>query len=180
MTEQSFSLQPFPASGPPNPWKITGNIARPSPHTLAIRYVLLGHPAKLAIPAPADSPVRRNGLWEKTCFELFLAPRNSPLYWELNLSPAGHWNVYSFSGYRQGMREETGFTSLPFNVESRWDRLALELDLDLGRIVPAKQVLEVGISAVIKSTDGEASFWALTHPGPQPDFHRRDGFIIEL
>ena len=65
---------------------------------------------------PADMPARRDRLWEETCFEFFLAVKNSPRYWEFNLSPAGHWNVYRFADYRQGMQEEPAFASLPFSV----------------------------------------------------------------
>jgi hypothetical protein len=47
-------------------------------------------------------------------------------------------------------------------------------------IIPAEQALEVAISAVIKLRSGNVTCWALTHPGPEADFHRRDSFIIEL
>jgi hypothetical protein len=47
-------------------------------------------------------------------------------------------------------------------------------------IVPSEQKLEAAISAVIKLRNGKVTFWALTHPGPEADFHRRDSFIIEL
>ncbi len=179
MNDRSFSLQPFPPVSPPPDFKITGSIVRRA-DTLAIRYALQGRLAALAIPAPADLPARKNGLWEETCFEFFLAVKNSPRYWEFNLSPAGHWNIYRFEAYRQGMTEETAFRSLPFSVQSRPDSLLLALKIDLARIVPADQALEVAIAAVIKLLDGQATYWALTHPGPQADFHRRDCFIVDL
>ena len=37
-----------------------------------------------------------------------------------------------------------------------------------------------GIAAVIKLAGGELTYWALTHPGPAADFHRRDSFVVEL
>ena len=64
--------------------------------------------------------------------------------------------------------------------EARSEFLVLALELDLDRIVPADQALEVAISAVIQHGDGEATYWALTHRGPQADFHRRDSFVIQL
>ncbi len=179
MNDRSFSLKPFPPAGPRLHLKITGSIVRRA-DTLAIRYALRGRLAELAIPAPADLPARKNGLWEETCFEFFLAVKNSPQYWEFNLSSAGHWNVYRFQAYRQGRQEETAFRSLPFSVQSRPDSLLLALKIDLERIVPADQALEVAIAAVIKLLDGQATYWALTHPGPQADFHRRDCFIVDL
>ena len=179
MNGRSFSLQPFSPIGPPLNFKITGHIAR-RPRQLAIRYDLRGDLAELMIPAPAHIPARRAGLWEETCFEFFLGVKDSPRYWEFNLSPAGHWNVYRFAGYRQGMAEETALTSLPINVRRRPDLLRLDLELDVGAIVSAHQPLMVGIAAVIKLAGGGLTYWALIHPGPQADFHRRDSFLVEL
>ncbi|MGK7878066.1 MAG: DOMON-like domain-containing protein [Xenococcaceae cyanobacterium] len=179
MNNQSFSLEPFSPAGPLPYLTIAGNIARRD-HTLAIRYALGGHLGSLLIPTPTDMPVRKNGLWEETCFEFFLALKNSHRYWEFNLSPAGHWNVYRFAAYRQGMQEEMAFTSLPFSVQKQSDSLLLALELDLDKIVQADQALEIAISAVIKLRDGEVTYWALTHPGSQADFHHRDSFIVEF
>jgi hypothetical protein len=179
MNDRPFSLQPFPSANALPSLKITGNIARRS-NTLAIRYALLGPLAELAIPAPADLPARRNGLWEETCFEFFLGVKDSDGYWEFNLSPAGDWNVYRFAAYRQGMQEETAFPSLPFSVQNQSDSLRLALELDLEKIVQPDQALEVAISAVLKPKDGEVTYWALTHPRPQADFHWRDSFILDL
>ena len=179
MNGRSFSLKPFSPAGPGPQVEITGNIGRHA-HTLTIRYDLRGRLAALAIPAPADLPARRHGLWEETCFELFLGVRNSPQYWEFNLSPGGHWNVYRFAAYRQGMQEETAFAALPFRVRRQWDSVRLTLELDLDKIVPAGRALEAGIAAVLKLAGGGVSYWALTHNGPQADFHRRDSFIVQL
>ena len=179
MNDRSFSLQPFSPIGPPLTIKITGHIAR-RPRQLAIHYDLRGNLAELVIPALAAMPARRPGLWEETCFEFFLGVKDAPGYWEFNLSPAGHWNVYRFAGYRQGMAEETGLTSLPLSVRCRADSLEVALELDVGRIVSANQPLVVGIAAVIKLAGNGLTYWALTHPGPQADFHRRDSFLVEL
>ena len=179
MNGRSFSLQPFSPIGPPLNFKITGYIAR-RPRQLAIRYDLQGPLAELVIPALADMPARRRGLWEETCCEFFLGVKDSPRYWEFNLSPAGHWNVYRFAGYRQGMEEETALTSLPLSVRRHSDSLRLVLELEVERIVAADQPLEIGIAAVIRLAGGGLTYWALTHPGPEPDFHRRDSFLAEL
>ena len=80
----------------------------------------------------------------------------------------------------RGCSEEKAFSALPFSVESRADALAVALELDLNQIIPADQTLEVAISAVLKDQDGNLSYWALRHPRPQPDFHRRGSFIVAL
>jgi hypothetical protein len=179
MKGQSFSLQPFSQAEPRPAVSITGSITRRA-HTLAIRYDLRGPLAELAIPGPAETPARRPRLWEATCFEFFLAVPEAPGYWEFNLSPAGPWNVYRFAAYRQGMTEEAAVRSLPFGVQRRPDSLLLTLKFDLARIIPAGQALVAGITAVIQLAGGRMTYWALTHPGPQVDFHRRDSFIIDL
>ncbi|MCC5625509.1 hypothetical protein LC574_31245, partial [Nostoc sp. CHAB 5715] len=92
----------------------------------------------------------------------------------------GHWNVYRFDGYRQGMQEETAFENLAFNVHNQADGLILVLDVDLDKIVSAEQAIEVGITTVIKDRNGEVTYWALTHQVAEADFHLRDSFIIEL
>jgi hypothetical protein len=177
--EPTFFLKPFNTAAPLPPVTITGNIVRRGP-TLAIRYELRGELMALDIPAPTPQPIRRQGLWEETCCEFFLAPHDSAHYWEFNLSPAGHWNVYRLQDYRRGMAEEAAFTTLPFELQQRGNALFLGLELNMEKIIPADQALEVGISAVIKLIDGSRSYWALTHPGPQADFHRRDTFIVNL
>lgn len=179
MNRRGFSLKPFPSAGLLPGLDITGNIVRRS-DALTIRYVLLGPLAKLVIPSSADLPARKNLLWEETCFEFFLALRNHDRYWEFNVSLAGHWNVYSFKSYRQGMQEEPAFTSLPISVRRGQDVLQLCVRLDLAGIVPPSQTLKAAVSAVIKPKNGEISYWALTHPAPEADFHLRDGFTLEL
>jgi hypothetical protein len=179
MKSRSFSLKPFPSTGLLPHVEITGDIKRSS-NKLSISYKLSGPLAELVVSAPGDVRLRKNRLWEETCFEFFLAPVTSGHYWEFNLSPSGHWNVYHFASFRQGMMEETVYTALPFSVVLYSDCLQLSLEVELDKIVQADQSLKIGISAVTKTLNGRITFWALTHPGTQPDFHRRDAFIVDL
>jgi len=179
MKGRSFSLKPFSSAGLPPYLEITGDIGRSS-NKLSISYTLSGPLAELVVPAHADLRLRKNGLWEETCFEFFLGPVNSGHYWEFNLSTSGNWNVYRFTSCRQGMQEETAFTALPFSVQVHSGSLQLSLEVELDKLVPTDQDLKIGISAVIKTINGSMTFWALTHPGPEADFHRRDAFIIDL
>ena len=117
MNNRNFSLQPFSAGNPASPFAITGTISRRDTR-LSISYLLTGPLQDLIIAPPADKPARQWVLWEHTCLELFLATRNAPDYWEFNLSPAGHWNLFHLTGYRQGIQEEPAFQALPFTV--RW------------------------------------------------------------
>ena len=60
------------------------------------------------------------------------------------------------------------------------DSLSVSLELEVAKIVAADQPLEVGIAAVIRLAGPGLTYWALIHPGPQPDFHRRDSFLVAL
>ena len=179
MNKQTFSLQPFSSTESFPHLKITGNISR-NANQLTICYNLGGDLKKIAISPPSNAPSRKHELWEDTCFEFFLGIKDSQRYWELNLSPAGHWNVYRFDDYRQGMEEETAFEKLPFRIQNQIDALVLTLDVDLDKIVSPNQAIEIGITTVIKNIDGNVSYWALTHRGEEPDFHLRDSFIVKL
>lgn len=174
-----FSLAPFREEGGGSAIKITGSIRRRT-NLLSIGYAVLGDLAKLEIPAPNQFPGRKDRLWEETCLEFFLGTRDSEGYWEFNLSPAGHWNVYRFTSCRKGMREEEAFPSLPFRVRREPNALRLSLDLDPGKIIPAGKTLEVAVGAVLKTVTGTTGHWALVHSGPRPDFHRRDGFTLTI
>ena len=148
--------------------------------TLSVRCEARGNLSMVRIPTAADAPRRRDRLWEETCLELFLGTEGSGEYWEFNLSPSGDWNVYRFTGYREGMREETAFMSLPFDVRRDPEALLLAAECDVGKIVPSSKGLAATVAAVIGTTDGEKSHWALHHPASRPDFHRRDGFVLTL
>jgi hypothetical protein len=179
MIPRHFTLKPFPGEAPRFPLQITGTIARHG-HILALSYELRGDLAAVTLPAPAGRPARHHGLWEETCFECFLAYKDSSQYWEFNLSPAGHWNAYGFEAYRRGMHEEPALAALPFTVTRESASLLLTLEVDVARLFPRGQALDAAIAAVIKNQDSTLMYWALAHPGPQPDFHRRDSFLIRL
>jgi hypothetical protein len=177
--ERRFVLQPFAPEGPRPAVEITGHLLRRA-EALTIGYRLQGRLVDVLIPAALAAPARRHRLWEATCFEFFLALKDSPPYWEFNLSPAGDWNVYRFTNYRQDLAAEPAFASLPFVVHRSPGALQLTLEVDLARLVPANRPLEVAIAAVLRTAAGRLTYWALTHPGPQADFHRRDGFLIAI
>jgi hypothetical protein len=179
MSSRTFSLKPFPAAGPLPSTTITGEIARSS-NKLVIGYALQGDPKAIVIPHPAKAPTRKDGLWKDTCLELFVTAKGSDRYWEFNLSPTAHWNVYRFDAYRQGRHQEEAFSSLPFRVWNGPDALRFALELDLDPILPPGQAVDIAVSAVLRRQNGDLTYWALSHHGPQPDFHRRDGFLIEL
>ena len=179
MTFRKFSLVPFPRAGGVPEVRIEGSISREGDR-LSVRWDILGKLSDLSIPSPEIVPGRKEHLWEETCLELFLRPADSERYWEFNLSPSGNWNVYRFESVRTGMEIEPGFSTMPFDVLVEPDALRLSLEADIGKLVPAGLSLEAGIAAVVKTAGGGKSHWALAHPGPRPDFHRKEGFRLTL
>ena len=147
---------------------------------MTIQYQMLGSIERLVIGGPSANPERRDELWRTTCLEFFLAAPGKEAYWEFNLSPEGHWNVYRFDGYRQGMAPEAGYDTLPFQVRRDPHSLQLSLHCPLPPGIGPDQPIEVGICAVLELEGSLPTFWALTHPGTKPDFHRRDSFAIRL
>ena len=103
-------------------------------------------------------------------FRILSGPQGDGAILGIQPLPAGDWNVYRFNNYRQGQAAEQAFASLPFTVHRNRETLRLTLEIDLARIVPADRPLEVAIPAVIQAPDGRLSYWALTHPAPDPTF----------
>jgi hypothetical protein len=179
LTPTRFFLKPFPGEANPAGVTIGGSIARRA-DALSVRYEVRGDLSKVSIPTAGEAPRRRDRLWEETCLELFLGTGDSDRYWEFNLSPSGNWNVYRFTRYREGMREEPAYPSLPFDVRIGPDSLDLSMELDVGTILTAEETLRIGVAAVVNTVDGRTIHLALTHPGPRPDYHQRDGFALLL
>jgi hypothetical protein len=175
----NFSLRPFPTDGLISQIEISGRIERHD-DSIAIEYLLQGDLDNIAIDPPSAAPTRKLELWTDTCFEFFMGVVGDRRYWEFNLAPTGDWNVFHLDDYRQGLRDEIAFTSLPCTVDRTANSLQLKLEFDLGKIIKTDLKLEMAITAVIKSTQNEISYWALTHTGTEADFHRRDSFTIEL
>ncbi|MGV9009634.1 DOMON-like domain-containing protein [Brevundimonas sp.] len=119
-----------------------------------------------------SEPKRTENLWQTTCFEVFV--QTSAGYWEYNLSPSSAWASYHFEAYRSGMTPATEFvTSSGMRFEAYDALLSAQLTLP-------PNAISLGFSAVIETTDGKLSYWALTHPSDKPDFHHPDSFTLEL
>ena len=170
-----FALIPFPSDTIPS-LSINGQIERQD-NQLTLEYKL-EPTSEITIPKPAASPSRQFDLWEHTCCEFFLGLKDSTQYWEFNLSPARHWNVFRFLDYRQNIAEEYAFDTLPFQVTR--DDLRIDLEVDLNQIIEPDRDLEIGITAVIEDRSSRLSYWALSHPGKEADFHLRSSFAIAL
>jgi hypothetical protein len=174
-----FALQPFVTAGLFPKLELIGKLDRAG-NLLSIEYQLCGDLTHIEILSPAKLPTRQDRLWEATCFEFFVGIPGDRNYWEFNLAPTGNWNIFQLNDYRQGLRPELAFTSLPLTIDRQANLLLLVLECDLSKIIPVRQPIEVSVTAVIKPIRGEITYWALTHCGSIADFHRRDSFTIEI
>lgn len=143
---------------------------------LRARWKILGVD-DLVVPSFAGKG-RAEGLWETTCFELFLQSPGSAAYVELNLSPSERWNVYDFTGRREGKSERP----MPREPDS-----ALRLGSDMAifdAAIPASGLpatpWNCGFTAVIEEAGGMKSYWAPAHGGDTPDFHDPACFTHEV
>ncbi|HEV7733135.1 MAG TPA: DOMON-like domain-containing protein [Candidatus Binatia bacterium] len=149
---------------------------------LALEFRLLDPTASIRLPIVAVDPARTDRLWEHTCFEAFVARDGEAAYWEANVSSAGHWNLWRFAGYRVGMSPELRIAApTSFRTAIAGDAFVLSATFDLASIPElADDELAVGLAAVLETTSGRLSYWALRHVGAKPDFHARDGFDARL
>lgn len=143
---------------------------------LKIRYVVRGEIERLAIPA-AGRPVRCDGLWERTCFELFIAESGIDGYREFNFSPSSAWACYQFAGYRLGMCLPPVSSPPRISVSASPD--CLEVGIELSSVVPDDELAtrNLGLCAVLEEYTGNTSYWALRHAAGEPDFHDPSGFV---
>lgn len=148
---------------------------------LELQFEVLGSLDLISWPAASEghAPLRKTGLWENTCFEAFIKPRNGDEYWEINFSPTGDWNVFHFSDYRQEMREEAKIQTPVLRTEKLDSLFRCSTTLRLkDQIWPDH--LDVGLTAVLRLSNGSESFWALKHAGSKPDFHLKEGFGLTV
>lgn len=181
---QAFSLRAFGSDPAPLGLQLGGQLERRGDQ-LAITYQLMGPQTSVVLPTPSTmgTPRRRDGLWEHTCFELFLAAEGLEPYWEVNLAPNGDWNLYRLDGYRRGLAPVGDRDALPFVVRASDPCLELEVNLQLPlelALACRQRALQVGITTVMEHPQGDLTYWALSHGGAEADFHRREDFLLQL
>ncbi len=143
---------------------------------LRMHWSLKADMQRLLLPAPG--PARQaDRLWEHSCFELFAA--ELPAYREFNVSPDGAWAVYDFRDYRQAADTAVPVPDPGLVVTQDYRPLHWQLDVSLALAALPARTRRIGLSAVLESIDGERAYWALAHPGPEPDFHAAAAFVVD-
>jgi hypothetical protein len=149
--------------------------------SLVLRYRVRAKPSDLRLPLPA-SPTRSDGLWQHSCFELFVRAAAPGPYYEFNFSPSSAWAAYRFDDHRSGMAAAPMPAPPCIRMRSAPDLVELTVQLELDQLpeLAGAATLHIGLSAVIEEADGRKSYWALAHPAGVPDFHHSDCFALEL
>ncbi len=141
------------------------------------RYRIRGGAGAILLPAPAP-PARSDELWRTTCFEAFIRPGADAAYVEFNFSPSTQWAAYGFTGYRQGMAN-ADVAAPAIKAATDGGAFTLEARIDLQGLALTSSA-RLGLSAVLETSGGAKSYWALAHTRDKPDFHCADAFIARL
>jgi hypothetical protein len=171
-------------AGPVRSLSVSGTLHRSG--NLTLEFQLAAELRAVRLVPSVCQPRRRDELWRHTCFELFARQDNQAGYCEFNFAPSGDWAAYKFDSYRGTPRAAA---QRPVEVTVQTTGLAqirLRARVDLRSAFASEPAApdaagwRLNCAAVIESTDGSFSYWALQHPRPQPDFHDAAGFCIVL
>jgi len=133
-------------------------VHRPTAARLDLIYGVQGDIARLLVP-PTSEPRRTDGLWQHTCFEVFLATGEGPAYYEFNFSPSTQWAAYRFDSYRKGMNPVVSLSWPRVYVDRDADRFTLSAALDLESLpdLTGTSLARLALTAVIEDTDHHIS-----------------------
>jgi hypothetical protein len=160
--------------------QLTAEASRDSKQRLKIVFELRGDTSQLYLPNKVSNPRRRDELWKRTCFEIFFGPEKGTNYWEINLSPAGDWNAYSFGNYREGMKSESKIAGFQIQSQKTAEHFRLEATADIFNLNLGTAPMKLSATAVIETLAGKISYWAFKHSGNEPNFHLRESFIAQF
>jgi hypothetical protein len=171
-------LQPHPDAPSSLVKSIEVHVERSAGGRLWLRYYLEAALNELAVPGPSEAQ-RTDGLWQTTCFEMFVRVPGSSSYGEYNFSVSSQWAAYRFDSYRAGMIDLIVETAPEIGVDASEEHIVFEAIVDLPAPWDASGI-EIAFSAIIEETSGTKSYWAIAHPPGAPDFHHPDCFALTL
>lgn len=134
----------------------------------------------IRFPSPQAASAADN-LWQHTCCEAFIGVTGDRAYREFNFSPSNQWAAYQFNDYRV-CDERFQPPAFP-QITHQQDDSRYELEVRLPPVLlPEANALQLGLTAVIEFKNGDKTktYWALSHPAAQPNFHLRASFALTL
>jgi len=171
-----LTLIPHPDHPPGRVTSVTAAVLGCEGHWLRLRWHVQGGAAVIVPPFAGRG--RADGLWQTTCFELFVQQPNDTAYAEFNLSPSEQYAAYTFADYRAGMVHR----AMPRAPDCTLRRGGGMMIFDAAIPLAGLPVLpwRFGLSAVIEEAGGVKSYWALAHPSGKADFHHPTCFAASL
>lgn len=168
-------LRPFTKTSLSESISIQAELFQTSPEHILVEFQISGALQNIAWPPLQATDARADELWKQTCLEVFISSGLSAQdpYLEVNCSPNGNWNAYSFSSYRQGMTPSADITVRLKERSSQGNEARFRLEISSTQ---ALHVAHLGLTAVIEFTSGEKNYFALKHPAAQADFHDKNGW----
>lgn len=156
-------------------FKLEADVTR-NGETLKLVYQIADTKNLLNLPASFEAngsaTPRVDGLWNDTCFEMFLRPAGKKSYYEFNFSLKPAWNEYFFESYR--LPQPPKQCQDIFLKKIQWNGQLLEVEL---HGLNPDEKFEISLTAVLKEKSGPIHYMALKHAGREPDFHHIDSFI---
>lgn len=180
-TEKDFSLKTFDQD-PTLELSASAKFSWDSEH-LIVEYQLIGDLKHVQIPeqrAPEGEGRRVIGLWNHTCFELFIKRRGGPDYLEFNFSPNGDWNCFYFEDYRSDIQEWRKFIA-PKGIITREKRtFSARFWIPLAQLPALFQANhELGLSpAAVVLYKYHPHYFANKHPDEVANFHHPESFTF--
>lgn len=139
---------------------------------LALQYELKGPIKKILFDQSASAGSFVNGLWQSTCFELFMAYKETYIEW--NISPTGAYACYLFSGSRHQVGEMHNAGPQDFKCVVG-KSIIVSFRLKLPSWLITNSPIEYQIGGVVK-TEQDIAYFAIAHSNNTPDFHNRTSF----
>lgn len=120
------------------------------------------------------------GLWEKTCFELFIKNQLGQ-YIEFNFSPTFEWNCFYFNKKGDALAEyqlmQMPVTDILLSEDHFLHFSVIKKEYLPKGFFDSQNELHAGITSVIKEKNGSMSYWALSHADSKPNFHDFRSFV---
>ena len=144
-------------------------------------------PEKKIVLSESPSGGRHFNLWQQTCFEAFIQPAGGAKYYEINLSPAKAWNVFSFESYRapQPPTEVPGVEILKFEVEglaagsTNLKTFKANLKVQIKILGANFRQVNASLCSVVVLKDLQTTYWSTKHADQKANFHHFDSFTVE-
>jgi hypothetical protein len=128
---------------------------------------------------PFAGRVRKDGLWQASCFEMFVKPADQQGYAEYNFSPSEAWAAYDFAGWREGMADRSISHHPVITPRGGSSLLIVDVAIPLTDLPPSPAAMS--LTCIIEEEGGIRSYWAMAHGDPaKPDFHHPACFAATL